>query len=91
MSDYEFTSLTAEQRAAIAREQVHGFERELFGHQMNIIRLQALPADTKKDEENAKAAIKTITNAIEATAAIADDLEKQIEKVEEVDDKAAKK
>lgn len=62
------------EKAAIAQQQVDQFRRELFGHELNLARAQALPEDaTDRDQVIAasEAAIETIKGAIDVTLDIA--------------------
>lgn len=71
---YDYKFLAPEQRRAIAVQQATQFEAEIFGHELNLARLRAGAADDPEVQAAISAsqeAIETITEAIEATAAIA--------------------
>lgn len=75
---YEYTELSAEERAEIAKGQVRQFEAELFGHEMNKARAEALPKNTPGREEQIKTADDSqavILSALETTKAAQVDLE----------------
>lgn len=72
MSEYKYTELSVEDRAEIARSQVAQFERELFGHQLNQARAEALPPKTPGRDEQIQAsndAQLVILSALETTKA----------------------
>ncbi len=66
---YEYIRLTADDRKAIAEQQVRQFESEIFGHELNIARLKATPGDTEVEEAKEQASIDIITKAVQVTAA----------------------
>jgi signal-transduction protein with cAMP-binding, CBS, and nucleotidyltransferase domain len=66
---YTFTKLTKAQRKEIAEAQVEQFERELFGHQLNRVRL--LAAGEVPDSESVKEADRAMVMVEKAIAATA--------------------
>lgn len=81
MPPYVYKKLTDEDRAKIANDQVRQFESEIFGHELNIARVEALGKDAT-DEDVAVAAkaqddIDTIARAIDVTIAQAATLESE--------------
>jgi hypothetical protein len=67
---HSYSHLTTDQRKQILDQQILQFEQELFGHEMNKARLNALSEDdvqAQKAVEQANKAIETIENAIAVT------------------------
>jgi hypothetical protein len=77
MSDYEYTEVTVEDRAEIARQQVVQFERELFGHELNQARAEGLPADTPGRDAEIQQALEmqaVIISALQTTKTVSSEL-----------------
>lgn len=72
---YVYEKLTDDERKQIAEQQWKQFEGEIFGHELNLKRLAAMPvADTAEGREqqellvkNSEEAIEVLTKTIEVT------------------------
>lgn len=71
VSDY---APSKQQQVAVAEQQVEQFKNERFGHQMNLVRLDAVPEDSRDSGWNAAVrqahdAVAQIESAIDSTRA----------------------
>ena len=72
MSKTDKYSLSDDEKAAIAAQQVEQFKRERYAHELNAVRAETLPAGEEKDQTLAvsRESIAQIEAAIDATLSV---------------------